>query len=619
MSRIYKKLRGTLAVVLVFVMVASIAVPSVPSQAATKKYVKSLKVSPKKVTLTAGGKKTIKATVKVKGKAKKTVTVKSSNTKVVTVKAKKANRKGVSKITLTAKNVTAKKRAKITVTTSAKNKKGKKVKKVIQVTVNPKSGSSIKPTASPEIGDDKQEEPTAPPETGDDKQEKPTTPPEIGGDNQEKPTTPPETGDDNQEKPTTPPEIGDDKQEKPTTPPETGDDKQEKPTAPPETGNDNQEKPTAPPETGGDEQEEPAPSLTDDGVMRQGLTSAQVAKEMGVGINLGNTMEAHWTDEKNNTTGAQTIGDNTPQDYEKCWGAVETTKECIDGMKAAGFSTVRIPVYWGNMMADDGKFEINKAYMNRVAEIIDYCRANEVYVVINIHHYDEFIIKNYEKDKVLEITKKLWTQIASRYKNYSDYLIFEGFNENLGSYKKEGSDWPEKDIYAYVNAMNQTFVDAVRATGGNNSSRMLIASGYWTNIDLTTNQQFVMPKDTVEDRLMVSVHYVDNSMYWSKQIGGDTWLQYAESQCRLLKQAFTDKGIQVFVGECTSIYDEERYAKDAKHKESSECLQIMLEKIMDYGFVPVLWDVNNGFYSRTENKIKSDTDAAVIRELSGRP
>ena len=159
--------------------------------------------------------------------------------------------------------------------------------------------------------------------------------------------------------------------------------------------------PDAPPE-GGDKQGEPA-SSADDGAMRQGLTSAQVAKEMGVGINLGNTMEAYWEDKENKTTGAQTIGDNTPQDYEKCWGAVETTKECIAGMKAAGFSTIRIPVYWGNMMADDGKFEINETYMDRVAQIIDYCRENEVYVVINIHHYDEFYIKNYDKDTNINV------------------------------------------------------------------------------------------------------------------------------------------------------------------------------------------------------------------------
>ena len=87
------------------------------------------------------------------------------------------------------------------------------------------------------------------------------------------------------------------------------------------------------------------------GEMRD-LTANEYAKEMGIGINLGNTFEAYWEDKGNATTGAQTIGENTPLNYETCWGAVETTKECIDGMAAAGFSTVRVPVYWGNMSGD---------------------------------------------------------------------------------------------------------------------------------------------------------------------------------------------------------------------------------------------------------------------------
>lgn len=88
--------------------------------------------------------------------------------------------------------------------------------------------------------------------------------------------------------------------------------------------------------------------------MRVELSAFDYAAEMGIGINLGNTMEAYWEDSSNSTTGAQTIGSNTPQDYETCWSAIETTQEIIDGMKAAGFQTVRVSVYWGNMMEDDG-------------------------------------------------------------------------------------------------------------------------------------------------------------------------------------------------------------------------------------------------------------------------
>lgn len=358
-------------------------------------------------------------------------------------------------------------------------------------------------------------------------------------------------------------------------------------------------------------------TTVDNGVMRDSMTSADYVKEMGIGENLGNTMEGFYSSETNKTSGASTIGSDKTSDYEKCWGAVITTQEIIDGMKAEGFDTVRVPVYWGNMMADDGTFTINEAYFNRVEEIINYCRNDGLYVVINIHHYDEFIIKHYSEDEAVEITKNIWTQIANRYKEYSDYLIFEGFNENLGTVREE-DNYTDDQKFAYVNRMNQTFVDAVRATGGNNAKRMLIASGYWTNIDLTTTDKFIVPTDTVSDRIMVSVHYVDNAMYWSNKIGGQEWLDYAKAQCELLKKAFTDRGIQVFVGETTSIYDTERFVAGATYTDTSECLKIMLNMITDYGFIPVLWDVNNNFYMRSTNQIKLDSDRAVIAEIAAK-
>lgn len=349
------------------------------------------------------------------------------------------------------------------------------------------------------------------------------------------------------------------------------------------------------------------------GVMRD-LSASEYADEMGIGINLGNTFDAYWENKTNVTTGASTIGANTPQDYEKCWGAVETTRECIDGMKEAGFSTLRIPVYWGNMMEDDGKYEINGDYIARVAEVADWALEDGMYVVINIHHFDGYLIDNKSKEEVLEITGKLWTQIGEYFEGYSDYLVFEGFNEAVGSHREE-DNFSEDEIYDYVNALNQTFVDSVRATGGNNEKRLLVASGYWTNIDNTTKPAFVMPTDSAKDKLMVSVHYIDNVMYWTNQIGGEQWKNYTESQCELLKTAFIDKGIPVFLGEQTAKYEAERIVEGAEISDSSELMKYEMSKALDYGFVPVLWDVNDNFYSRTECKIKSDSDAAAIGEL----
>lgn len=354
---------------------------------------------------------------------------------------------------------------------------------------------------------------------------------------------------------------------------------------------------------------------SDDGKMRKEMTSAEFTEEMGLGINLGNTMEAYWASTDRKCSGASVIGENRAVNYETCWGAIPTTKEAIEGMKKAGFDTVRIPVYWGNKMAEDGTFTINQYWFERVDEIIEYARSSEMYVVINVHHYDEYIIKNYSREEAVEIMGKIWKQIASHYKNFSDYLIFEGYNENLGTVR-EGDSFTDDEIFDYVNELNKVFVDTVRKTGGNNKNRMLIVSGYWTNIDKTTDSRFIIPEDKTDDRIMVSVHYIDNAMYWTNKIGGQEWLDYSRSQCELLKNAFTDKGIQVFVGECTSIYDDERFIENAMHTDSTECLEIMYDMMAEYGFIPVLWDVNNNFYSRVKCEIISETDKELIEKLS---
>lgn len=352
------------------------------------------------------------------------------------------------------------------------------------------------------------------------------------------------------------------------------------------------------------------------------ITASFAAKDMQLGINLGNTMEAYYATDNEKVTykWIETVGSNTPKEYETFWGAVETTQEVIGGMKDAGFNTVRIPVFWGNMMENDGTYTINKDYIKRVAEIVDYCMKDDLYAVINIHHFDEFIIRRNSLEDCEKIFDNLWTQIADYFKDYSYKLVFEGYNEYLGGaqFDENGElkDQVKADGYEMTNALNQTFVDAVRKTGGKNAERVLIASGYWTNIDLTTAADFVMPKDTVDDRLMVSVHYVDNAMFWTNQIGSENWLKYTDSQIDLLKTAFTDKGIPVFLGECTAGYPDERFAANAKYTDSAECMELVMQRLIDNGFVPVLWDVNDNYYSRTEYKIKDDKQAELIKKFA---
>ena len=353
------------------------------------------------------------------------------------------------------------------------------------------------------------------------------------------------------------------------------------------------------------------------------LTASRAAEEMGIGINLGNTFEAYNASgcEKSTYTWMPVVGQNTPEDYETCWGAPVTTQEMIDGFRDAGFKTVRIPVYWGNMMENDGTWTVNGEYIARVAEVVDCCLKDDLYTVINIHHFDEFIIRRHNTEECCEIFANLWTQIAEYFKDYPDKLVFEGFNEYLGAsqFGEDGElhEQSEEDAFASANAINQTFVDSVRATGGNNAERVLIVSGVTTNIDKTTTSKFVMPEDTVEDRLMVSVHYVDNLMYWINLIGTKDWKDYSKYQCSLLKKAFTDKGIPVFVGETTSNYPRSNFGGNAEVKTSSECLEYILTLLQENGFVPVLWDVTDNFYDRTKCEIKDGKNAEVIARLTG--
>lgn len=350
-------------------------------------------------------------------------------------------------------------------------------------------------------------------------------------------------------------------------------------------------------------------------------TAMETAKNMGMGINLGNTMEAYDASgcEKVTYEWIPTVGDNRPVDYETCWGAVETTQDVINGMKAEGFDTVRIPVFWGNMMENDGTYTINSEYIGRVREIVDYCCNAGLYAVINIHHFDEFIIRRNSTEKCAEIFTRLWTQIADYFKDYPYTVVFEGYNEYLGGnqFDENGNlaELNETDGYRMVNTLNQTFVDAVRATGGKNAERVLIVSGYWTNIDKTTSPEFVMPADTVSDRLMVSVHYVDNAMYWSNQIGGTSWVSYIDDQIRKLRTAFTEKNIPVFVGETSVNYPAGNFDRNPVYADSSICVDYVLRTLLINGFVPVIWDTNDNFYSRTKYRIKSGADRKVIRQI----
>lgn len=361
----------------------------------------------------------------------------------------------------------------------------------------------------------------------------------------------------------------------------------------------------------------------DNGVMREGLTALEATRLMGNGINLGNTMEAC-----DNNVGIKT---NTPLSYETHWGQPKTTQAMIDGMKAAGFDTIRIPVAWMTNATHlyEGDYTIDADYMDRVEEVVRYARKAGMYVIINDHWdggwYGMFGSESAEtRALAMEAYKGMWQQIAERFRDYSDYLIFESANEELGGRFDENSPLycsdsvvtylTDDERYALTNEINQTFVDVVRATGGNNATRFLLIAGYSTDINQTCDDRFQMPKDTADSKLMVSVHYYDPWSYCgaSSAVSATKWgkvsdYEYMDQQLAKMTK-FTEAGYGVVIGEYGALP-----CSDGLKDNTLAYHTAFLDACTKYDLTNCLWDCS-GLYKRVSQTFADDDILAMYQE-----
>ena len=361
----------------------------------------------------------------------------------------------------------------------------------------------------------------------------------------------------------------------------------------------------------------------DNGVMREGLTALEATRLMGNGINLGNTLEAC-----DNNVGIKT---NAPLSYETYWGQPKTTQAMIDGMKAAGFDTIRIPVAWMTNATHlyEGDYTIDADYMDRVEEVVRYARKAGMYVIVNAHWdggwYGMFGSESAEtRALAMEAYKGMWQQIAERFRDYSDYLIFESANEELGSRFDENSPLycsdsvvtylNDDERYALTNEINQTFVDVVRATGGNNATRFLLIAGYGTNIDQTCDDRFQMPRDTVDSKLMVSVHYYDPWSYCgaSSAASATKWgtvsdYEYMDQQLAKMTK-FTEAGYGVVIGEYGALP-----CSDGLKDNTLAYHTAFLDACTKYDLTNCLWDCS-GLYKRVSQTFADDDILAMYQE-----
>lgn len=323
------------------------------------------------------------------------------------------------------------------------------------------------------------------------------------------------------------------------------------------------------------------------GKMRN-ITSQQLVEDMTFGWNLGNTLDVCQADRDGDGKINEHVEAGEKVD-ETLWGNPKVTKELFTSLKKNGVNAVRIPVTWRDHMDSNGN--IDREWMDRVQQVVDYAYSQGMYVIINVHHdgggdpkFGAWIIEESQNDynTFLKKYKNVWKQIAERFKNYSDYLIFESMNE-VGFdtlYNKN-----KADAYNLINKINQDFVDIIRATGGNNAKRHLLIAGYYTDIERTCDSLYKMPDDKAE-RCILSVHYYTPWDFCTCDIkhtwGTNSEVRQMETLIGKMKKNFVDKGITVIIGE---------YA--ASGSDLSSCI-FFIEKLnklcSDYGIATFIWD-----------------------------
>ncbi len=338
-----------------------------------------------------------------------------------------------------------------------------------------------------------------------------------------------------------------------------------------------------------------------------GKSAKEIAADMYAGINIGNTMEC---------PGGE--GD---------W-SMPVNETYVSALAAMGFNAVRIPCAW-NAHAKDGV--IDEAWLDRVDEVVGWVIGNGMYALLNTHWDSGWIegdpcTKGYD-EAINAKFGSYWTQIATKLNHYDQHLLFSAMNEPPVDETSKATK--ERSIDAIMK-YEQTMLDAVRATGGNNLDRVLVMSAPNTNFELAAEGYFQMPKDVVADRLMVEAHfygpYQFNMMeedanwgktfwYWGKDnhvAGSDrnsTWGEedWVKDQFALMKKHFVDKGIPGITGEycvCCNRENTPGIDKDKWRASTRLWAKVVTEESKNAGMVPFFWEVG-GDINRSNGSVKN--------------
>jgi endoglucanase len=337
-------------------------------------------------------------------------------------------------------------------------------------------------------------------------------------------------------------------------------------------------------------------------------TAVQLAAKIKLGWNIGNSLEA---------TGGETA-----------WGNPKTTKALIDLVKANGFNAIRIPCSWNQNMTNSSTAQIKAEWLARVKEVVQYCVDNDMYVILNIHWDGGWLENNCtEAQKVANNAKQkaFWEQIATSLRDFDEHLLFASANE---------PNVADATQMAVLTSYHQTFIDAVRATGGKNANRTLVVQGPATDIEKTNKLMLTLPTDKVASRMMVEVHYytpyqfclMDKDADWGKMFyywgannhsttdttRNPTWGEEADLDKLFssMKTQFVDKGIPVVLGEFAAIRRDLTGDALTLHLASrAYFLKYVVKQAKANGILPFYWDAGNmgvnasAIFNRTNNTV----------------
>ncbi len=313
-------------------------------------------------------------------------------------------------------------------------------------------------------------------------------------------------------------------------------------------------------------------------------------KDVVMGWNLGNSLECPKTETE--------------------WGNPKTTKAMIHTVSEAGFNAIRIPVRWINHVTDPASMSVDAAWLARVKEVVDWCLEEDMYVIINTHH-EEWLDRNPYYSKQQENNRKLsalWTTIASYFRDYGEKLIFAGTNETTVNWSA-----PNTEQQAVQNSYNQTFVDAVRATGGKNYYRNLVVQTFACSPYHGLNG-FTIPTDKVEGRLSVEFHYYDPYEYCGNctyYYWGDAYKDKGKILTSSKEATITNlfdriwntwgkKGLGIVIGEYGVSNHFTADDKQTQMENMQYYLKCLVSEAREHGFAAFVWD-NNSFNNGPEN------------------